>query len=360
MAAAFEDRTAVAQCIFTFVFSDTEEPVLFVGQCQGKIVEPRGENKFGWDPVFQPEQPGEKTFSELTPEEKNKVSHRGNALEKLVEYFKTNNGENLTKLSSKGDKKEHKNEVKVKGLAFKATEADIRKLFETWGDISSINLLSNRLGESKGVAFVRYANPEAVTKAESQSGLEFMERKIWIERTDVKVERNDRNMKSRSTDNYNNRNYGGGYRNNNFRNNDNYNNNWRDNRDRRHYNNGWEDNQNKRWNRGGQNSRDRGNYQDQGERNDDLSIFVGNLNYDTTEQTLRNFFESCGAVKDVRLGKKPNGRSKGFAHVEFEKIGSVKKAMALKDSELDGRQLNVDQSRYRDERRNNNYRQGGY
>ena len=83
MAAAFEDRSAYAQCIFSFVCSENEEPVQFIGKCDGKIVEPRGENKFGWDPCFQPNQPGEKTFSELTPEEKNKVSHRGLALEKL-------------------------------------------------------------------------------------------------------------------------------------------------------------------------------------------------------------------------------------------------------------------------------------
>merc|ERR1712226_511138 len=65
MAAAFEDRSAYAQCIFSFVCKEDEEPVQFIGKCNGKIVEPRGENKFGWDPCFQPDQPGERLFLSL-------------------------------------------------------------------------------------------------------------------------------------------------------------------------------------------------------------------------------------------------------------------------------------------------------
>ena len=49
--------------------------------------EPRGENGFGYDPIFfYP--PLKKTFAELGPEEKNRVSHRGRALEHLKEWLK--------------------------------------------------------------------------------------------------------------------------------------------------------------------------------------------------------------------------------------------------------------------------------
>ena len=52
------------------------------GECHGKIgYEPLGENGFGYDPVFISE--SGKTFAQLTPEEKDKMSHRGIALRKL-------------------------------------------------------------------------------------------------------------------------------------------------------------------------------------------------------------------------------------------------------------------------------------
>ncbi len=58
------------------------------GYCEGVITEePKGEGGFGYDPVFQPEG-YEKTMAQLTPEEKNKISHRGKAVRKLVEKLK--------------------------------------------------------------------------------------------------------------------------------------------------------------------------------------------------------------------------------------------------------------------------------
>ncbi|KAK5993147.1 Inosine triphosphate pyrophosphatase [Cladobotryum mycophilum] len=50
----------------------------------GKIVPARGPSNFGWDPVFEFEG---KTFAEMKPEEKNKISHRARALKKLDEWF---------------------------------------------------------------------------------------------------------------------------------------------------------------------------------------------------------------------------------------------------------------------------------
>lgn len=59
----------------------------FAGEVKGKIVEPRGETRFGWDPIFQPDG-YEKTYAEMTIEEKNEMSHRRMALNKLKEYLK--------------------------------------------------------------------------------------------------------------------------------------------------------------------------------------------------------------------------------------------------------------------------------
>lgn len=58
----------------------------FVGSIEGEIVKPRGENGFGWDPIFQPDG-WSKTFGEMTVEEKNEVSMRKIAFQKLKAYL---------------------------------------------------------------------------------------------------------------------------------------------------------------------------------------------------------------------------------------------------------------------------------
>ena len=60
----------------------------FTGRCWGRILEePRGSGGFGYDPLFYFESL-EKTFAELTPEEKHKVSHRGEAFRQVAEALK--------------------------------------------------------------------------------------------------------------------------------------------------------------------------------------------------------------------------------------------------------------------------------
>jgi len=62
---------------------------VFEGTCEGHIsLEPQGELGFGYDPVFVPEGM-EKTMAMLTLDEKNAISHRGHALDKLVAYLRT-------------------------------------------------------------------------------------------------------------------------------------------------------------------------------------------------------------------------------------------------------------------------------
>lgn len=63
---------------------------LFEGRVEGTIItEKRGTQGFGYDPIFQPEG-HTKTFAEMTPEEKNAMSHRGRALKKMISYLKNN------------------------------------------------------------------------------------------------------------------------------------------------------------------------------------------------------------------------------------------------------------------------------
>lgn len=64
-----------------------EEPLLFEGIAPGQIADsPYGDGGFGYDPIFVPEE-SDKTFAELPQEVKNKLSHRGRALHKLIEYL---------------------------------------------------------------------------------------------------------------------------------------------------------------------------------------------------------------------------------------------------------------------------------
>eukprot|EP00457_Paulinella_chromatophora_P004306 gb/GEZN01004318.1/.p1 GENE.gb/GEZN01004318.1/~~gb/GEZN01004318.1/.p1 ORF type:complete len:399 (-),score=64.13 gb/GEZN01004318.1/:717-1913(-) len=84
--AAHSDKSAYAQCIFAFSPGPGQDPVLFDGRCQGKIVPARGPNAFGWDPVFQPDG-FDKTFAEMDAEVKNKISHRARALAQVKVYL---------------------------------------------------------------------------------------------------------------------------------------------------------------------------------------------------------------------------------------------------------------------------------
>ena len=80
-----EKRTARFVSAVACVFPDGRRFTVR-GECEGKIgFAPRGNGGFGYDPVFFV---GEKSFAELTPEEKDAVSHRGNALRKLREELK--------------------------------------------------------------------------------------------------------------------------------------------------------------------------------------------------------------------------------------------------------------------------------
>ena len=81
------DRSATFVCAIGCVLPDGEEKV-FLGESHGVIIdEYRGKGGFGYDPLFYVESM-KKTFSEMTAEEKNSISHRGRAIEKFAEWLK--------------------------------------------------------------------------------------------------------------------------------------------------------------------------------------------------------------------------------------------------------------------------------
>ncbi|WP_028402969.1 XTP/dITP diphosphatase [Ectobacillus panaciterrae] len=81
-----EKRTARFYCALAVAFLEEDKKTVIVnGTCEGKILkQPRGENGFGYDPIFYVEEL-KNTMAELTSAEKNQISHRGRALRKLEE-----------------------------------------------------------------------------------------------------------------------------------------------------------------------------------------------------------------------------------------------------------------------------------
>ncbi len=83
-----ENRKARFRTVIALIFGKQE--YLFEGVCEGTITQTiQGEGGFGYDPVFIPDGKAY-SFAEMVPTEKNKISHRGRAVQKLVAFLKSN------------------------------------------------------------------------------------------------------------------------------------------------------------------------------------------------------------------------------------------------------------------------------
>ncbi len=86
--AGWEDKSAYALTIVGFCAGPGQEVFTFEGRTDGNIVPARGNSEFGWDPVFEPlEGGGQKTYAEMSAEEKDAISHRSRALLKLKSFL---------------------------------------------------------------------------------------------------------------------------------------------------------------------------------------------------------------------------------------------------------------------------------
>ena len=84
-----------------------------------------------------------------------------------------------------------------------------------------------------------------------------------------------------------------------------------------------------------------------------MNIFVGNLAFSATDDSLRQLFESHGVVDKVNIiTDRDTGRSKGFGFVEMPDSAAAKAAIqGLNGKELDGRALTVNEAKPREPRR---------
>ncbi len=77
------------------------------------------------------------------------------------------------------------------------------------------------------------------------------------------------------------------------------------------------------------------------------SIYVGNLDFGTTEDELRSLFEAYGQIERITLVRdRATGQPRGFAFVEMVNDGEAEKAIqAVNGTELRGRALNISEAR---------------
>ncbi len=87
------------------------------------------------------------------------------------------------------------------------------------------------------------------------------------------------------------------------------------------------------------------------------NIYVGNLSFGATEESVRALFETHGAVGRVNIvTDRETGQPRGFGFVEMVNDGEGEKAIAaVNGTDLDGRTLNVNEARPKAERGGNGY-----
>ena len=91
------------------------------------------------------------------------------------------------------------------------------------------------------------------------------------------------------------------------------------------------------------------------------SLHIGNLNYDTKEQTLRDTFGKYGKVTGCTIVRNVNGSPIGRAYIDMENESDAKNAIeALNDNELDGRKIKVEFKKPREELRRERGRSSRY
>jgi XTP/dITP diphosphohydrolase len=80
-----EDRRACFRCAICLIYKGNE--YIFEGRVEGEITQsPSGADGFGYDPVFRPDKQSQ-TFAEMPPYLKNGLSHRGRAVQKMLQYL---------------------------------------------------------------------------------------------------------------------------------------------------------------------------------------------------------------------------------------------------------------------------------
>ncbi len=88
-----------------------------------------------------------------------------------------------------------------------------------------------------------------------------------------------------------------------------------------------------------------------------MQIYVGNISYSTTEESLENLFSQYGEVESVKIiTDRETGRAKGFGFITMNDDAAAQNAIdELNEKEFDGRTLRINEARPREERPRRNF-----
>ena len=91
------------------------------------------------------------------------------------------------------------------------------------------------------------------------------------------------------------------------------------------------------------------------------NIFVGNLSFGSTEQDVRSMFEQFGSIERVSIvTDRETGKARGFGFVEMSNDDEAERAIAaLNGANLDGRAINVNEARPKEDRGGGGGNRGG-
>ena len=237
----------------------------------------------------------EESESESEDKEKNKKKQKNkeeNSDEK--ENEDDDNEPKLVKNESKEEEKKEKEkksynsgtwpELFVNNLSYKTTDESLKNYFSKYGEVELTKIVYDKeTGRPKGVGFCKFCDPDSAAKALADNDNLFLDgRPIAVSYS------NDKKGSAK-------------VKKSNFKGDRNY----------------------------------------QGEK---YSIFIGNLSFKTNEDGIKNLFEDCGNIIDIRIAKTPEGRLRGFAHVDFDSNEAVESAIEKSGYKLDGRELRIDRT----------------
>ena len=174
-------------------------------------------------------------------------------------------------------------ELFIKNLSYNTTDVGLAEFFAKYGDVEETKIVYDKQsGRSKGVGFCRFYDASSAVKAMEDAGkLTLDGRPIAISYSNERPSNTNTQPKFKADTSY------------------------------------------------------------QGER---FGLFVGNLSFKSNEQGIKNLFEDCGKIIDIRIAKNEQGKMRGFAHVDFDSSESVDKALKKNGFKLDGRELKLDKS----------------
>ena len=220
--------------------------------------------------------------SEKSSEEEEEKDNNNNSEPKLVK------NSNKEEEDLKKEKKSYNSgtwpELFVNNLSYKTTDSSLKKYFSKYGEVESTKIVVDKeTGRPKGVGFCKFCDSESAAKALADNDNLFLDgRPLAVSYSnDKKGSAKVRKSKFQGDKNFS------------------------------------------------------------GEK---FSIFIGNLSFKTNEDGIKNLFEDCGNIIDIRIAKRPDGNPRGFAHVDFDSKEAMENALEKTGYRLDGRELRIDKT----------------